>query len=137
MINTKQDLAEYIKADKEANNYTNKSIIIEKLKGNNDNALIMQLLVALRRFEYVVNNNKMLLGKLRYLYYKRSYYKLRMKVGIHLDANVFGKGIRVVHSGYIWIDQSSKIGKNCTILPRVLIGKKKTGIPPTVCDNWR
>lgn len=28
------------------------------------------------------------------------------------------------------IDQSSKIGKNCTILLRVLIGKKKTGIPP-------
>lgn len=58
MINTKQDLAEYIKADKEANNYTNKSIIIEKLKGNNDNALIMQLLVALRRFENAVNNNQ-------------------------------------------------------------------------------
>ncbi len=61
-----------------------------------------------------------------------------MKVGIHLDANVFGKGIRIVHPGYIWISQSSQIGNNCTILPRVLIGKKRPGLPTpcvTIGDN--
>lgn len=129
MINTKQDLVEYIEADKKANDYIGRSVFIEKLKGNNENALIMQLLVTLRRFEYAVNNNKGLFGKLRYLYYKRAYFKLRMKTGIHLDANVFGKGIKIVHPGYIWIGQSSRIGKNCTILPRVLIGKKRPGLP--------
>lgn len=129
MIKTKQDLAEYIDADRKANNYVGRSILLEKLKGNNENALIMELLISLRRFEYAVNNNKGVVGKLRYLWYKRTYFKLRMKVGIHLDANVFDKGVRIVHPGYIWIGQSSRIGKNCTILPRVLIGKKKPGIP--------
>lgn len=129
MIRTKNDLIEYINADKKINNYTSRYIFIEKLKGNNENALIMQLLVALRRFEYATNNAHGIIGKIRYLYYKRIYFKLRMKVDIHLDANVFGKGIRLVRPGYIWVDQSSKIGENCTILPRVLIGKKRPGIP--------
>lgn len=129
MIKTKKDLIEYIDADKKINNYNGKSIFVEKLKGNIENALIMQLLIALRKFEYSTNNRSGFLGKLRYLYYKRIYYKLRMKVGIHLDANVFDKGIRIVHPGYIWIGQTSQIGKNCTILPRVLIGKKKAGLP--------
>lgn len=129
MIKTKQDLVEYISADKKINNYNGKSIFIEKLKGNIENAFIMQLLIALRKFEYATNNKQGIIGKLRYLYYKQIYYKLRMKVGIHLDANVFGKGIRLVHPGYIWIGQSSQIGENCTILPRVLIGKKRPGIP--------
>lgn len=138
MIKTKQDLKEYINSDKEVNNYSGKSIFKEKIKGNIENALIMQLLIALRKFEYATNNNQGILGKIRYLYRKQMYYRLRMKVGIHLDANVFGKGIRIVHPGYIWISQSSQIGNNCTILPRVLIGKKRPGLPTpcvTIGDN--
>lgn len=130
MIKTKKELIEYINADKKANNYIGKSIFVEKLKGNIENALIMQSLIALRKFEYATNNKYGIIGKLRYLYYKRVYYKLRIKLGIHLDANVFDKGIYIVHPGYIWIAQSSRIGTNCTILPRVLIGKKRPGIEP-------
>jgi len=129
MIKTRQDLVEYIKADKIVNGYRERSITKEKLKGNIENAFMMQLLIALREFEYATNNNQRFIGKVRYLYYKHKYYKLRMKVGIHIDANVFGKGLKLVHQGYIWVGASSKIGENCTILPRVLIGKKRPGLP--------
>lgn len=128
MIKNKKDLIEYINTDKIANNYRNKSVFVEKLKGNIENAHIMQLLITLRKFEFASNNRNSFIGKVRYIYYKRTYFKLRMKLGIHIDANVFDKGIKIVHPGYIWIDQSSRIGKNCTILPRVLFGKKRPGI---------
>lgn len=52
------------------------------------------------------------------------------RYNIYIDPNVFGKGLHIVHPGYIWIDSSSVVGNNCTVLPRVLFGKKKPGIKP-------
>lgn len=48
---------------------------------------------------------------------------------MYIEPNCIEKGLYIVHPGYIWVDQFSRIGKNCTILPRVLIGKRKPGIP--------
>jgi len=59
---------------------------------------------------------------------KHRFQKLRMKTGIYLSPGCFGPGLHLVHFGYVWVDESSRIGKNCTILPRVLLGKKRPGI---------
>ena len=132
MIRTRKDLHEYIAADKTAMGWNQKSLIKEWLKGNTDNVLIMQYVVHLRKFEYASSNRNSLWGKLRYLLYKHYFMHLRRKRGIYIDVNVFGKGLSIVHPGYIWVAMSSRIGNNCTILPRVLIGKKRPGLKPPV-----
>lgn len=63
-----------------------------------------------------------------YVIYNNIYNRLQWKYNIFIEPNVFDYGLYIVHPGYIWIDQSSVIGKNCTVLPRVLIGKKRPGI---------
>ena len=55
---------------------------------------------------------------------------MQQKLQLFIEPLVFNKGLNIVHLGYIWVDKSSKIGKNCTILPRVLLGKKRPGLPP-------
>ena len=50
-------------------------------------------------------------------------------MGMFISPNVFGPGLNVVHPGYIWAASSSRVGKNCTILPRVLLGKKHPRTP--------
>ena len=67
-------------------------------------------------------------GKIMYVIYNNIYNRLQWKYNIFIEPNVFDCGLYIVHPGYIWIDQSSVIGKNCTVLPRVLIGKKRPGI---------
>lgn len=67
-------------------------------------------------------------GKIMYVIYNNIYNRLQWKYNIFIEPNVFDYGLYIVHPGYIWIDQSSVIGKNCTVLPRVLIGKKRPGI---------
>ena len=42
--------------------------------------------------------------------------------------NTCQEGLLLPHPGFIRIGSFCKIGKNCTILPMVLMGKKKPGI---------
>jgi len=51
-----------------------------------------------------------------------------------------GKGVKIVHPGFLRIDEWIKIGENCTILPNVLFGKKNSmnignNVKITVGDN--
>lgn len=50
---------------------------------------------------------------------------MQRKYGIFINPNVAGPGLHLVHFGYVWADEYSQIGSNCTILPRVLLGKGK------------
>ena len=52
----------------------------------------------------------------------------RRRKGIFISPNEFAPGLKIVHPGYIWVDNSSVIGINCTVLPRVLLEKKHPGI---------
>ena len=130
MLQTKKDLKEYIAADKVAMGFDKKSMLKEWLKGHTDEILLMKYIISLRKLEYVSSNRKGLFRTIRYLIYKHRFLSLRRKRGIYLDPHVFDKGLKIVHFGYIWVSQTCKIGKNCTILPRVLLGKKRPGIKP-------
>ncbi len=128
MIKTKSDLKEYISADLKAMGYVGKNIFIEYLKGNFERARIIQYVIMLRKFEYATNNKKGMYGKIRYWFRRCQFYRLRGKRNMYLMDNVFGKGLNIVHPGYLWVGHASVIGDNCTILPRVLIGKKNPGL---------
>ena len=132
ILQSKQDLKEYIASDKIAMGFDKKNIIKEWLKGNTDDILLMEYIIALRRLEYASSNRKGFLGLIRYLLNKHYFYSLRRKRGIYIEPHVFDKGLKIVHFGYIWVSQTAQIGKNCTILPRVLIGKKEPGLKPPV-----
>ena len=123
------DLKDYIAADIARNNdYAGKSMWMDYLKGNLHSHLTCTYIKKLRYFEYYSNNKKSIFSKLRFLIAKHSFQRYQQKTQIFISPNVFEKGLCIQHPGYIWIDKSSVIGRNCTVMPRILIGKKKPGI---------
>ena len=136
MIQTIQDIKDYLKADfKNNHEIYKKNILKEYLKGNMKVYYKFKFLIYLRLFEYCVNNQKTILGKLRYLWFKRIIQKFQVKTQLHISPNTCDAGLNIEHLGYIWIDSSSHLGKNCVLLPRILLGKKSPGITPPISEN--
>ena len=105
----------------------NKNMIVEFLKGNYRAYIKYKFLVALRKMEYLENNRRGL-KKFFFVFYKHYFQRLQVKTQLFLFPNVFEEGLNIEHPGFAWVDNSCKIGKNCTVLPRVLLGKKKPGL---------
>lgn len=136
-IQSKKDLKDFIVADiKRNNDYAGKNMWLDYLKGNMHNHLTYKYIKKLRTFEYYSNNKESFVSKLRFLIAKHDFQRYQQKTQIFISPNVFDRGLCIQHPGYIWIDKSSIIGKNCTVLPRVLIGKKKPGIAPPQRLYW-
>ena len=132
MIKNKESLKQYIKSDRKAM-LGARSPMKEFLKGNTDDVLLFFFLKRLRKLEYfrfLYMNIGGHYNTIRYFIAKHLFMHLRRKFNLFLSPGVFGEGLRIVHFGYIWADDSCVIGKNCTILPRVLLGKKKPGLTP-------
>ena len=71
---------------------------------------------------------------LRWLRWRR----LSQKYDVTVSPNNVGPGFHLVHYGFRHILSGTKIGRNCTILPMVLIGKKSPDLPYwqiTIGDN--
>lgn len=132
MITTKQELKAFIEADKKARGMAGKRLWVEWLKGNLEEVRIMSYQIALRQYEYAdyMRKSGSFFYKIMYVFYKHSWRRRRMRTGIYIDPGVFGPGLNIVHLGYIWIGATSIIGANCTVLPRVLLGKKRPGLKP-------
>jgi serine O-acetyltransferase len=128
-IKTKSQLKAVLKSDFARNSeIAGKNMLLEFLKGNYRAYIKYRFLKALRTMEYYENNNH---GwrTIAYLIYKHFFQRLQLKTQLFLFPNVFEEGLCIEHPGFAWIDTSSKIGKNCTVLPRVLLGKKLPGLP--------
>lgn len=124
-IKTFQDLRLCLQADiKNNHEIYGKNIFVEYLKGNLKVYYKFKFLIYLRFMEYCTNNQLNAFGKLRYLVFKRIFQKLQIKTQLFISPNVCAKGLNIEHLGYIWIDASSKLGRNNVLLPRVLFGKK-------------
>lgn len=133
MIQTIQDLKNYLKADFRNNHEIyKKNIFKEYLKGNIKVYYKFKYLYYLRVFEYCANNKKGVFGKLRYLVFKRRFQRLQVKTQLFISPNTCEAGLNIEHLGYVWIDSSSHLGKNNILLPRLLFGKKSPSIftPP-------
>lgn len=130
MIKTITDLQEYIESDlNRTREVYGKNMFLEYLKGNIRAYTKYKYISLLRHLEYYSNTkNKNLFHKIFYLYYKHRLEKYQIKTQIFIHPNVCDKGLNIEHPGFIWIDNTAIIGKNCTVLPRVLLGKKNPHI---------
>ena len=118
-------------ADRIAMGFEKKCLWKEWLKGNLRDVMLMRYILQLRKYELIYNRYHQkggLLNTICFIIAKHHFIRLSYNLDIHISPNCVGLGMKIVHPGYIWIDGSSKIGKNCTILPRVLLGKKHPGI---------
>jgi serine O-acetyltransferase len=78
----------------------------------------------LRRLEYF-QNSPAIWAKPFAMYYLYIHRRLCLKYDIYIGPNIVGEGFKLVHPGFRRIDRVVKsIGKNCTVLPMVLFGKK-------------
>ena len=104
----------------------------EWLKGNLEEVWLMRFMLSMRKFEYVANNYRRygLVGKAWYWWYKRRYKRKCITHALHIGINTFDEGLCIVHPGFLRADELARVGKRCTVLPRVLMGKKRPGIPP-------
>lgn len=129
MIQTKEELRKYIYADRLAMGFDCRKSWKEWLKGNVEDVRIYQYIKSLRKYEYYFNNkSRNIFTKIRFLLYKHYYKRLGCHLQFFIGANQFGKGLHIVHPGFIRTGDSLLCGDNCTVLPRVLIGKKHPGI---------
>ncbi|WP_455667194.1 serine O-acetyltransferase [Phocaeicola sp.] len=124
-------LFHYIYSDRLSMQFVDRSLWKEYFRGNTDDVKLMTYIIKLRIFEYIEykfrNKNRYLWGMI-FVFYKHYFNYLRRKRGIFLSTGCFGPGLHIVHFGYLWVDASACIGSNCTILPRVLLGKRKPGL---------
>ena len=82
---------------------------------------IWRYMYVLRHVEYHLNSGH----KLSYLWYFFRYKRMCFNLKVDIKPNNLGPGSRIVHLGaLIRIKRDCKIGKNCTILPGVVIGNK-------------
>ncbi|WP_295070476.1 DapH/DapD/GlmU-related protein [uncultured Fibrobacter sp.] len=129
LIKTRKQLKAVLKSDFARNSeIAGKNMLWELLKGNYLCYAKYKFIKALRKMEYWQAHNKGL-GKLFYLLHKQYFQRLQLKTQLFLFPGIFAEGLNIEHPGFCWADDSCIIGKNCTILPRVLLGKKKPGIP--------
>lgn len=116
MIKTKNDLREYMEADKIAYGRTKKP----KFFGDE----IYKFVIILRKYEYYSNlshkYNFFSIIKKQIIKYR--YHNYSIKLGISIPINVFDKGLCIVHPSGIFVSKYAKVGKNCRIQTGVVIG---------------
>lgn len=122
MIQSKEDLRAYLKADQKAYGKPNRLFI--KWLTRSDEYYIRAFMVALRHYEYWLNNKKNLLEKIPYFFWWWNYRRLKLKSQLFVMPNVVGPGFYPRHQGYLRIGPTSNVGNNCTVMPMVLLGKK-------------
>lgn len=121
MIKTKEDLEYYLERDN--NGWGHKSFYYRFIKklGGSENYYIKEFFRVLRCYEYRLN-----CGGYIKLYWKFRYNHYRNKAQMYVAPNTIGPGVTLVHPGYLRVDEWIKIGENCTILPNVFFGKRRS-----------
>lgn len=124
-VKTKADLHKYIRTDYNRQNMRH-PLMARLTWGEHD--LTRRYLNTLRHLEYYTNTRHGVWSQLCYCYYKLKHRRNCIKTGIYIMPNTCEEGLLLPHPGFVRVDSFCEIGKNCTILPMVLIGKKRPGI---------
>ena len=125
MIQSKEDLQAYLKADEAMCGKTNRLLI--RWITRSDEYYIRAFMVTLRHYEYWLNKKKNIVEQIPYLFWWWYYRRLKLKSELYIFPNTTGPGFFPVHQGFVRIDYFVHIGENCTVLPMVLFGKKHPG----------
>ena len=121
MIQSKKDLHAYIKADCKI--YGKKNSLFIKWLTRSDEYYIRAFLVALRHYEYYFNKKRNFFDFIPYLFWWWNYRRMKLKSGIYIYPNVVESGFYPIHAGFMRFGSYVRVGRNCTVLPMVLIGK--------------
>lgn len=132
MIKTKDDLRQYIAADRSRYplRWFDRFIYSETRK-------TVKYLHTLRKVEYHANNHGIYhkaMWALNYFFWRR----LSWKYGIKISPNTCGKGLYITHimGGGIRIAAFAKLGEYCIIGPNCIIGTKRSACDvPTIGNN--
>lgn len=124
-ITSKKQLQEWIKADYLS--YRMKHPIAAKLTYG-ENWDLFSYMRTLRYLEYYTNKHQLPWDKMLRTYYWLRHRKNCKKFDISIAPNSVGPGFHLQHRGFRHILPGTKIGRNCEILPMVLIGKKRPDI---------
>lgn len=125
MIKNRQDLQEYLQADKSNRSFFKR---IFDCLSSSESYYPCIFMRTLRYYEYYLNKDRGILDLLPYYWYMLKWRRLKLKTGFYIFPNTIGKGAYLVHPGFIRIGRMAHIGVNATILPMVLFGKKSPGI---------
>ncbi|AWW32522.1 serine acetyltransferase [Echinicola strongylocentroti] len=125
IIKTKADLKRVLKVEKEKLNIKRPFIMrITYSEGYR----VYRFFKNLRYLEYYLNKKKFLWDYIPLAWRYWNHRRMKLKYSFYIHPNTLDEGFHLVHSGFVRVAVFAKIGKNCTVLPRVLIGKKKPGI---------
>ena len=118
MIQSKEDLRAYLRADEAMVGETNHLFI--RWITCSDEYHIRAFMVALRHYEYWLNKKRNVLEQIPYLFWWWNYRRLKVKSDLFIFPNTVEAGFFPRHKGFVRIGPNSHVGKNCTILPMVL-----------------
>jgi len=141
MISTRQELKNYIKADRERQPITHPFLAALTYS---ESWSVRRYLTILRNYEYHLNRYNIIKenihgicvcmwgGKLVFHFFALCFYFIRwrrksLRTGLQIFPNTCGPGLAITHQSYVHIDNLTIIGRNCSILPMVLFGKNKPG----------
>lgn len=120
MINSRQDLQYYLSED--LKRFENRKPNLKDWLIQNEVWYIYHYIRHLRYLEYYKNTGK---SKIIFIYHFFKYKRLGFKLRFTVYPNTVGPGFRIYHAGdYIHIKPNTRIGKNCSVLPGVVIGNK-------------
>lgn len=135
MIETKEDLREYIKEDqKYLNSYPAKRRL--RLWMSKDHLYqIKKYMIFLRKEEYFFNK-KGWVYRIGELIYARKKNRLGNKLGFYIRPNSLGKGTTIFHHGTIIIHGDARLGENCGLHGDNCIGNNGiTNYAPQIGNN--
>lgn len=128
MIIYRSEIKEYIDADLDF--IKQRNLLILWLKGS-EFYPIVKLITCLRHYEYYYNKAQVsklsLLEFFKKQWWRFFYRRTQLKYSLYIGVNVAGKGLHLIHPGFRYIMEHT-LGENCTVLPMVLVGKKRPGI---------
>lgn len=122
MIRSKQDFKQYVRSD--INRQNMHYPILSRFTFGEHNR-VKKYLYCLRRVEYHKNSlNRNLCHKIAYALCFLNLRRLSLKYSMYIAPNTVGPGFLLPHPGFVRIGPIVSMGKNCTVLPMVLFGKK-------------
>lgn len=126
---TKAELKEFLEYESKRYHRKNTRIPIIEI---GEERILWKFVALLRYNEYYYNSNK----KIRNYICRFLLARMRLKYGLGIPLNVFGKGLRLVHIGRILINSKSVVGENCVLhINTALVGAGRNDNAPVVGDN--
>lgn len=134
MISSKKELIDCLKADSAAYDRViitsfNPLNMLHKLRARyfttpiSDQYIIWKYICTLRKVELYSNSTK-IWHKFLLPFQVRRYMKLGRITGFQIPINSIREGLTIWHYGMIIINQDTRIGRNCTLRPDIVLGHK-------------